>query len=173
MNSTLDLDGGKALSVIPINGPINSGKSTVGRALAIMLPDAKFIDGDDHDATATLPGPEKWAVAIARIECHIETADCRYLVVAYPINHGEFKRLLAACQRRSAQFVVVTLNPPLETALSDRGSRRLTPWEKKRIVEMYMEGYQARPFSGLFIDTSRRSPQDCARAIANHVESAD
>ena len=135
MNSALDIDGGKALSVIQINGPINSGKSTVGRALAIMLPDAKFIDGDDHDATATLPGPEKWAVAIARIECHIETADCRYLVVAYPINHGEFKRLLAACQRRSAQFVVVTLNPPLETALSDRGSRKLTPWKRSELLK--------------------------------------
>ncbi|MGC2961337.1 shikimate kinase [Paraburkholderia graminis] len=173
MNTALDMEGRKALCVVQINGPINSGKSTVGRSLAAMLPDARFIDGDDHGAAATLARSEQWAIAIARIECEIETADYRYLVVTYPINHSEFERLLAACGRRSAQFVVVTLNPPLATALSDRGSRKLTAWEKKRIVEMYKEGYHARPFSCLLIDTSCRSPQDCARAIANHVASAD
>ena len=173
MNTAPDLEDGRALSVIHINGPINSGKSTVAHALALMLPNARFIDGDDHDAVAMHPGTNKWAAAIARIERQIEIADCRYLVVTYPIDDEEFEQLLATCKRRSARFFVVTLNPPLETALSDRGARKLTAWEKKRIVEMYKEGYQARAFSSLLIDTSCRLPQDCARTISSYVEGAD
>jgi len=170
MDTSLDVDGSKVLSVIQINGPINSGKSTVGRSLAVMLADARFIDGDDHDAAVISPGLEKWTIAMARIVCQIETASCRYLVVAYPIDYDQFEQILATCTKRAAQFIVVTLNPPLETALSDRGSRKLTFWERKRIVEMYEDGYQARSFSSLFIDTSGRAPQDCAREIASYIE---
>lgn len=102
MRRALDIDAGGPLSAIQINGSINSGKSTVGRSLAALPSTARFIDGDDHDAAATLPGIDKWAVAIARSERHIEIANSWYLVVAYPINHGDFDRLLAACNRRSA-----------------------------------------------------------------------
>lgn len=38
------------LTVIHLSGPINGGKSSVGRALADLLPGVVFIDGDDHDA---------------------------------------------------------------------------------------------------------------------------
>lgn len=167
------LDSGKALSVLAINGPINSGKSTLGRSLAEMLPDARFIDGDEHDLSAMPPGPQKWAAAIAHIEHQVEAAEGSYLVVAYPLNCGDFERLRAVCQKRAARLVVVTLNPPLETALSHRGGRKLTPWEKMRIVEMYQEGYQAQTFSNLFVDTSCCVPLDCAKAIVSYLEHAD
>jgi hypothetical protein len=124
------------LIVIQINGPINSGKSTVGRALANILPDANFIDGDDHGVSEDVPAAIEWAMALTRIERHIEDANCSYLVVAYPIDHASFEQLRSACERRAAGFFVVTLSPPLEMALTDRGDRRLTHAERQRIVEM-------------------------------------
>jgi Mg-chelatase subunit ChlI len=56
------------LNVIHLNGPINSGKSSVGRALAGLLPDAVFIDGDDHDAPGDAPLGTRIQVALRRIE---------------------------------------------------------------------------------------------------------
>ena len=56
------------LAVIHINGPINSGKSTLGRALADSLPEASFIDGDDHDAPADAPLGVRIEAALRRIE---------------------------------------------------------------------------------------------------------
>ena len=70
--------------------------------------------------------------------------------------------------RRGVRFLVLTLAPPLEVALTNRGRRDLSPEEKRRIVEMYDEGYHARSFSHLFLDTSLLSLSECvekARAL--------
>jgi shikimate kinase len=36
------------MSVIWLNGTIGSGKSAVGKALADLLPHARFMDGDNY-----------------------------------------------------------------------------------------------------------------------------
>ena len=63
-----------SLLVIHVNGPINSGKTTIYRALARVLPDARFIDGDDHDAPDDAPLHEQWAIALERIVSRIAHA---------------------------------------------------------------------------------------------------
>ncbi|EGD01369.1 hypothetical protein B1M_26904, partial [Burkholderia sp. TJI49] len=70
------------LTVIHLNGPINSGKTTLGRALARRLPDARFIDGDDHDAPDDAPFDVQWAIALERLVTQIANARERCLVVA-------------------------------------------------------------------------------------------
>jgi cytidylate kinase len=161
------------LTVIHVNGPINSGKSTVGRALARVLPDAGFVEGDDHGAPEDLPAPAQWAMAVERIAREIAAARSRYLVVAYPLAQADFEQLRAACERRAARLVVVTLSLPLEVALSDRGERKLSPRERTRIVEMYEEGYPSRSFSHIVLNTARMSPEECADDIARQVREAD
>jgi hypothetical protein len=159
----------RALSVVHVNGPINSGKSTVGRALACVLSDARFVDGDDYDVPCDVPLETQWAMALMRIEHDIAVAECRYLIVAFPIDRAGFEQLNAACKKRSGRLIVVTLSPPLEVALSDRGERRLTPWERQRIDEMYRQGYQSRPFSDIFLDTSGKAPEESADVIAQQI----
>jgi gluconate kinase len=44
--------------VICLNGPINVGKSMIGRVLADRLPDAEFIEGDDHGIPEGVPFAE-------------------------------------------------------------------------------------------------------------------
>ncbi|RQZ36534.1 shikimate kinase [Burkholderia sp. Bp9090] len=160
-----------SLTVIHLNGPINSGKTTIDRALAQRLPDARFIDGDDHDAPDDAPFDVQWAIALARLVKEIAQARERHLVIAYPIGDAEFDRLRAACDARDARLFVVTLAPPVAIAASDRGTRALTDWERKRIAEMYCEGYAARAFSDCFVDTSKASADACAREIARSVQS--
>ncbi|MCA8039841.1 hypothetical protein [Burkholderia seminalis] len=108
-----------ALTVIHLNGPINSGKTTIGLALARVLPDACFIDGDDHDAPPDdAPLDVQWALALERLVAQIAAARERHLVIAYPIGEAEHARLRAACDARDARLFVVTLAPPEAIAAS-------------------------------------------------------
>jgi hypothetical protein len=157
------------LTVIHLNGPINSGKSSVGRALAGLLPDAVFIDGDDHDAPDDAPLTLRIQSALRRIETEIADATGDYLIVAYPLDQTHYNQLRAAADRRGARLLVLTLAPPLEVALSDRGTRSLTPGERKRIVEMYEEGYHCRPFSDAVLDTAGWTPEQSAKQAAEVV----
>ncbi|WP_244122162.1 shikimate kinase [Burkholderia latens] len=157
------------LTVIHLNGPINSGKTTIGRALARVLPDTRFIDGDDHDAPEDAPFDVQWAIALERLVTQITQARARHLVIAYPIGEAEFERLRAACNARDARLFVVTLTPPEAVAASDRGARALTDWERRRIAEMYREGYASRAFSDCVIDTSNAAPDACATEIARRA----
>lgn len=157
------------LTVIHLNGPINSGKSSVGRALADLLPEAAFIDGDDHDAPDDASLPARIQAALDRIEIQIGKATGAYLIVAYPLDQTHYDRLRVATERRGACFIVLTLAPPLEVALSDRGVRKLTHGERERIIEMYTEGYQARAFSDAVLDTAGLTPEQTAQLAAKII----
>ncbi len=157
------------LTVIHLNGPINGGKSSVGLALAELLPNAIFIDGDDHNAPDDAPLGTRIQFAVQRIEAQIAKADGDFLIVAYPLDQAHYSQLQAATERRGARLLVLTLAPPLEVALSDRGDRKLTLGERERIIEMYEEGYQTRPFSDAVLDTAGRTPEQSAKQAAEVV----
>lgn len=139
------------MHVICLNGPINAGKSTVGRALAASLPDAVFVEGDDHGAAEDVPFPRMLEIAVGRLARAIEETEAAYLVLAYPLRDEDFARLRAATAARGARLSVVTLAPPLATLLSQRGQRVLSEGEQARIREMVQEGYAERPFSDLLL----------------------
>jgi hypothetical protein len=157
------------LTVVHINGPINSGKSSVGQALTRLLPKAVFIDGDDHDAPDDAPLATRIQAALQRIVTQITEATGDYLIVAYPLDQTHYEQLRAASERRKACLLVLTLAPPLEVALSDRGARQLTPGERERIIEMYEEGYHTRSFSDAVLDTAGLTPDQNAKQAAEVV----
>jgi len=137
--------------VICINGSINSGKSTVARALAARLGNARFVEGDDHDGHE-LPFEDMISAALERLAREVRSdAGHDFLVIAYPLREADFLLLEAAAVGRGAEIAAVTLAPPLDVALSQRGERVLDEGELARIREMYAEGYHARPFSSLTI----------------------
>lgn len=153
------------MDIICINGPINAGKSTVGRRLAGLLPGAAFVEGDDHGAPDEADLDTVIAVALARIEALIASAGGD-LVIAYPLRPEDHARLAAAAGRRGAWLFVATLAPPIGVALADRGGRPLSAEERDRIVEMYAEGYAGPAFSDLVLDNSGLTPDQAAATIA-------
>lgn len=157
-----------ALRIIFLNGTINSGKSTVGRCLAALLPQGHFVDGDDHAAQDAPDLVSHIAAALARIETCIENADGD-LVIAYPLRDVDYLRVRKAAQRRHALLHVVTLAPPIEVALANRGTRLLSDDERARICEMYEEGYASRSFSDVVINNADASPEQSAQTIARHL----
>ncbi|WP_342359180.1 shikimate kinase [Terrarubrum flagellatum] len=157
-------------AAIVLNGPINAGKSTVGARLAALLRSAVFIDGDDHDAPDDAPLAERIVAAWERIERLLATSEADHLVIAYPVEQESYARLRRSCELRGAELVVVTLAPPLEIALADRGGRILSAGERQRIVEMYEEGYTRREFSDFILDNGGMSVEEAAAAISDFIE---
>jgi hypothetical protein len=157
------------MDIICINGPINSGKSTVGRRLAALLPGAAFVEGDDHGAPDDADLDTVIAAAMARIEALIASA-AGDLVIAYPLRPQDHDRLAAAAGRRGARLFTATLAPPIEVALADRGGRSLSAAERDRIVEMYAEGYAGPAFSDFVLDNAGPTPEQTAAAIAEALQ---
>lgn len=137
--------------VICLNGSINSGKTTIGRALAAALPDAAFIDGDDHGAPDNVEFDVMLDIALSRLEREIAGARVAHLVIAYPLRDEDHARLAAAAAARGARLFVATLAPPLDVVLADRGERKLDDEERERIRQMYDEGYADRSFSRVIL----------------------
>lgn len=138
-------------TVVVVSGPVNAGKTTVGRALARAIEDATFIDGDDHDAPDDAPLHVRIEVALQRLCYEIAANPSHCLVIAYPLRDEDYERLLHVARTDETRLLVVTLAPPLEVTLRDRGARHLDDGERARIREMYVQGYHERPFSDLTI----------------------
>lgn len=155
--------------VIVLNGSVNSGKTTTGRALAEMLPGAVFIDGDDHGVPSSVPFDEMIELSLDWLVTKIVEATASILVIARPLRDSDFARLQSVAKTCGAELVVVTLAPPLIIAGADRGDRKLDAWERNRVPEMYAEGYANRGFSDLVI-TKMVSPEMTAREICSHFD---
>jgi len=74
------------VQILVLNGPINAGKTTTGRALATLLPGALFIDGDDHEAADDAPLEQRIEASFAHIEQLIATTQAGFIVVAVPLR---------------------------------------------------------------------------------------
>ncbi|MBU1306459.1 MAG: shikimate kinase [Alphaproteobacteria bacterium] len=159
------------MQVVVLSGPINAGKTTTGMALASLLRDADFIDGDDHEAPEDAPLDQRIEASFARIEWLIASATANAVVVAVPLREVDHRRLLAAATARDADLLVVTLAPPPAIALANRGGRVLSAQEVARARDMYAEGYASRSFSDLIV-TDMPGPQATASQIARRLRLA-
>lgn len=157
------------MQIVVLTGPINAGKTTTGRALAKLVADASFVDGDDHDAPDDAPLAVRISASMAHIESHIIAAQGVALFVAVPLRDEDYRRLRDTAHKVGAELRVVTLNPPSDVAFTDRGGRQLSPDEIARAQEMYAEGYASRAFSTLVV-TDMPGPEATARAIARDLQ---
>ncbi len=147
-----------------INGPINVGKSTVARLLAQKFPGGIYVDGDDL-AAGGMPLEEKIPVVLDGIVDAARAARGRHLFVAYPLRIEDWRRLERALGSIGVEAICVTLAPPIAVALSDRPGRSLSEKERRRIREMYDEGYHQRAFSRAIFDNGEETPEQTAERI--------
>jgi hypothetical protein len=154
------------MSVIWLNGTIGSGKSAVGAALAKLLPHARFLDGDDFAGHEHLPDLVRWRMAVNALLLEVRWGG-RFgaIVVAYPLEVNEYRRLRADCARAHRALLVVILAPPLALTLRGRGGRVLGPWERARVREMWSEGYHHRPFASVTLRNTQAPAARTARRI--------
>ena len=148
--------------LIYINGSINSGKSTIGRLLARDLTNTVHIEVDDlrHFAdclslSEAIPYCVEDTVTLTRSWL----SRGFNVVVTWPIDqrtHALFEREAASA---GVPIHTITLRPPLEVAVSDRGQRQLSDRERARIREQYQSPH-IDPGIGTVIDNSRQTPDE-------------
>ncbi|MEI9995223.1 MAG: shikimate kinase [Rhizomicrobium sp.] len=152
-----------------LSGPIGTGKTTLGRALAERL-GGEFIDGDGY-TDQTRP----WYCSIKRTSeaivanglSALETVPA--VVVAYPLgcmNWIYFRRKFGDA---GATPLFVSLRASYESITNPARGRVFAPWEHNRIREMIGEGYGARPFSDFVFDTDAGPFDETATRLTQAV----
>ncbi|MDD4520245.1 MAG: ASCH domain-containing protein [Alphaproteobacteria bacterium] len=161
--------------IVNINGPINSGKTTVSKILEKKMQNAVFIEGDgliSDEEKKRLGLSESWVFFQNKLEEKLEDykASKKYetIIFAYPIGEKNYKRWKALADNQTC-FLNITLAPSLEVCLTNRGTRQLDDWEKNRIKEMYEEGYQKRTYSDFVLNNETQTPEETAEIIKGFV----
>ena len=166
--------------ILNINGPMNSGKSTVSKILVKLLPNSTFIEVDDlmsdeEQKKLGLSLKEGWKERHKRLNEKLltfkQSREYKTVIFAYPIadnTYADWK----AMEDKNTHFLNITLAPSLEECLKNRGTRKLDDWERNRIRQMYEEQYQNRPYSDLIINNDYQTPEQTAKIIAGFVKHA-
>lgn len=108
--------------ILNINGPINSGKTTVSKILVNLLQNATFIEvdelmTDDEEKRLGLSIQNGWAERQKRLNekllalkhsCEFET-----VIFAYPISEKTYKQWSSMTDEHT-RFLNITLAPSLE-----------------------------------------------------------
>ena len=90
------------------------------------------------------------------------------MIITYPLSKDEYEFFNQNLPLDVQRFFF-TLNPSLDTALQNRGSRELTEWEKERIKFHYSTGIN-NPGFGITLDTTMHTPQDSINDILYYIE---
>lgn len=160
------------MKIINIGGAINAGKSTVSQILTDKLENALFIEVDDllseREDALLADFDSRINARLNRLygllENYVENGEYGTVVFAYPMSRAVFERT-SEIAKGKADFVVVTLNPPLEKCLTNRGARELDDWETNRIKEMYRQGFNTFYGSDLIINNDGETPEETADRI--------
>lgn len=161
------------MKIININGPINSGKTTISKLLQSKLSQSLFVEVDellldDEQEKLKLTREQGWVERLKRLDEVItrEKKLQRYenIVFAYPMTKKSYHQW-KLWEDENTKFINITLAPQLDICLQNRGERKLTESEKQRIKQMYSEGYNRPEFSDLIIDNSSQRPIETLKNI--------
>jgi len=142
-----------AKHAIFLSGPVGVGKTTLGRALAKRL-SGGFIEGDAFSDSG-----RPWYCSIlqtsqAIVRVSSETLQNKsVVVVTYPLtctNWVYFRRKFAEI---GAHTIFVGLQGSYAALTHERRGRTFSASELDRIQAMIDQGYGARPFNDILIDT--------------------
>ena len=152
--------------IIFICGAVNAGKSTVGKMLAERMK-AAFVEGDDVRNIFYWQTVEEARPAIVEtIASIVRTLVKRKLpmVVAYPLWNEDFEPLKKYLAGVKVPMHFVALNPTLDVAVTNRGTRELKDWEIVFIKELYAKGVN-NPSFATSVDNTNLSPEECVKTI--------
>lgn len=136
-----------------LSGPIGSGKTTLGRGLAARL-EGVFLDGDDFSRS-----DRAWYECILQTSRGIVCAGLSavdqtgLVVVAYPLARTNWIYFRRSFEDRGVRTLFVSLRATYASIVNKTRGRTFSPEEQRRIRCMIEEGYDARPFSDLIVDT--------------------
>ena len=157
--------------IIFLNGSINSGKSTVAKLLAKAMPNTAIVEIDVlRDMIAWMPIDQAVPINLENAVAVIRnfTKHGISCIVPYPLSEKNYAYMADALADIGTPIHYFTLAPSLETALADRGSRKLDETERERIKHHYAIGIHT-PSFGTIIDNSRQTPKETTQEILRKI----
>lgn len=163
--------------LINLNGPINSGKTTLCKILEKKLEECLFIEvdnllSDDEQQNLNLDFHQGILERLDRLDKKIQEEinqkKLSILLFAYPLSSKNYLRWKQFEDERN-KLICITLSPPLEICLKNRGNRVLEEREILRIKEMYEKGYHAPKESDLIVNNENQTPQETAQHITDYL----
>jgi hypothetical protein len=157
--------------IVFICGAANAGKSTVGKMFAERI-GARFVEGDDirkifYSQSVDEARPEiveTIAAVVRDIAIRGES-----VVVAYPIWNEDFEPLMGYLKDIDTPKHFIALNPSLESALTNRGTRELEDWEPDWIKKSYERGVNNPSFATI-IDNTNCPPEKTLELVMAALE---
>lgn len=157
--------------IIFINGSINSGKSTVAKLLAEKIGKVAVVEIDAlREFINWLPSDEAIPINLKNAVSVIKNflKDGINVIVPYPLSKDNYEFFVNNLNEYKESIYVFTLNPKLEVALKNRGSRELSDFEKKRIQYHYSIDIH-NPDFGIIIDNSNETPEETRDKIFQNL----
>lgn len=163
--------------LVNINGPINSGKTTVCKILEKKLENCLFIEvdnllSDDEQKTLCYDFYQGISERLSRLDHkikeNIEQQKIKVLLFAYPLSDKNYLGW-KAFENEETKLICITLSPPLEVCLKNRGERTLEEREILRIKEMHTKNYNVPKGSNLIINNAEQTPQKTAQIIMDYL----
>jgi hypothetical protein len=157
--------------IIFISGSINSGKTTIASLLKKEFPKTAHIDVDDLRAMVDfMPLEEPILLNLENtlsLTLNFIKEDIN-VIITYPLSKSEYEFFNKHLPLEADRFFF-TLNPRLDYALSNRGSRELTEWEIERIKYHYSTGIN-NPGFGITIDNTMQTPEETVSDMLYYIE---
>ena len=126
--------------IIVLNGPINSGKTTVAKILWEKIPNCayievdkirEFIDWMDNEPAWTIAFDTALSVAKDFIEKNLN------VLITYHISDKGYESLVKKLKPLDSDIFAFTFKPPLTTVLTYRGTREIDKRDKSYIRDSY------------------------------------
>jgi len=158
--------------IIFINGSINSGKSTVSKLLVKELPNTALLEIDVlREMISFMPLEQSIPInqenALSLIRNFVNEG--LNVVVPYPQSERSYNYAVDNLKDLDTKIYAFTLSPKLEKTLTNRGTRELDDWERKRIQYHYDVGIN-KPTFGEIIDNTEQTPEETVKIILNKIK---
>lgn len=152
-----------------INGNMNSGKTTIGKLLKKEIPNSVFIDVDYIAKDYSFYKKYLTFLEYTELRFNImldyikNIKDDKFYIFSYLFFEYRYKKLTDLLGQKN--FLFVTLSPPLDFLLKNKGSRKLKSIEKLKIRHFYKLGIHNFPNHGISIDNSLYSLPETVERI--------
>jgi hypothetical protein len=155
--------------IILINGTMNAGKTTVAKILATKIPRVAHVE-KLRQFIEWMPIEESIPLNIQNIISLAQNfaQEGLNVIISYPVSNQNYARISSAL-KPFGPIHAFTLNPKIEIATSNRGTRELKSWEVDQIKKSYMEGLN-KPEYGTIIDNSEQTPEQTAKIILSAIQ---
>lgn len=157
--------------IIFINGSLNAGKSTIAELLKNKITNTAIVEVDKlRNFVDWLPLEESIPLNLKNTSDIIKNFAKAGInaVIPYPLSQRNYDFLMGELKDFKDKIYVFTLSPDLETALSDRGERKLDEQEKERIKYHYKIRLH-QPIFGKIINNTNQTPEQTADKILSNI----